>query len=57
LTRAYIVYYWWEYEGGKVVGVYTDFDKATEHLQKIKDRGDGRSIKEIQIGVEFELDL
>ena len=55
--KLYIVYWWVDWEGGDIVGVYDDFDKATEHLIKIKGKGSGQSIKEVELNKEFDLSV
>ena len=57
IMKLYIVYWWVDWEGGDIVGVYDDFDKATEHLIKIKGKGSGQSIKEVEMNKEFDLSV
>jgi len=55
--KLFIVYWWVAYEGGTIVGVYDDQVKALKHVMKIKGKGDGQSIKEVEMNKEFDLEV
>jgi len=57
MTKLYVLYYWYEYEGGKIVGIYTDNKKALKHAERIKDKGDGRSIQVVEANKEIDITI
>jgi len=57
MTKLYVLFYWYEYEGGRVVGIYTSHKKALKHAERIKDKGDGRSIQIVDSNKEIDIQI
>lgn len=56
--KAWIVYYSYDYEGGYVVGIFTNEKKAQKCFEKIQYvKGDNQYIDKIDINKEIDLEI
>ena len=51
----YVVYFSWDYEGGKIKGIFRNKKEAEECLQRIKEarRGDDQFMTQIELDKEL----